>query len=112
MVGEEKPPLQVCTMDLGLAELDVAQWPDQLPHRSSDLARIQQRCGHLVQERREQVVVVAVEEQDVHIDALQCTRARDPAEAGARDDHARSARQRYGYSSPRSILPVRPFCGG
>ena len=40
MIGEEKPPLQVCTMDLGLAKLDVPQWPDQLPHRSSDLARI------------------------------------------------------------------------
>ncbi len=93
VVRQQEPPLQVGARHLGLPELDVAQRPSQLANRPRDLAGVEQRRRHLVQQRREEMEVVAVDQQHVHVDPLQGARARDPGEAGARDDDARSARQ-------------------
>src|SRR5438094_828554 len=80
-----------------------------------DPGEIARPVRELVRPLREQVVVVAVDEQHVDVDAFQRAGACDPAESGAGDDDAWSACQLSGYSRPfsvRSMRPVRPFCGG
>jgi len=67
---------------------DVAGVPHQRADGVGDVAGIQQRAGHLVEQRREHVIVVAVEEQDVHRCAREPAGALQAAEPGADDDHA------------------------
>src|SRR6266852_778085 len=77
--------LEVGAGDLREEKVRVAQGPDQLAHRAGDLTGVENRRGDLVEERREQVVVVAVDEQHVDRRPFQRSRAGATAEAGARD---------------------------
>ena len=90
VIREQPAVLEVDTGDRRLQEVGVVQRADQLPDRARDLTRIQQRRGHLVQQRSEQVVVVAVDKQDVDRRVLQRPRACQPAESRSRDDDAGS----------------------
>ena len=60
--------------------------PQDPADRRRDVAGRQRRRRHLIEQRLEQVVVVAVEERDAHRRTLQRLRGREPAEAAA-DDH-------------------------
>ena len=59
---------------------------EHLAQRRGDVGRAQQAARDLVQQRREQVVVVPVDEHDVDRLVAQLPGALEPAEAGA-DDH-------------------------
>ena len=72
--------------DLALAVANVRRAAEHLAQRRRDLRRGQQAARDLVQQRREQVVVLPVDEHDVDGLAAQRLRALQAAEAGA-DDH-------------------------
>src|SRR4029077_18930449 len=83
----------------------VVEWPDQLSDRPGDLTRIQQCRGHLVEQRCEQVVVVAVDDEHVDRRARQGASAGETAEAGARDHDPRAGHFSVGL---RDLPP--PLC--
>src|SRR5258708_5201427 len=89
MVGQQAAPLEIDARDVGEQEVRIAQGPDQLPHRSRDLTGVEHCRGDLVEQRREEVVVVAVDEQHVDRRPLQGPSAGEAAEAGARDHDPR-----------------------
>ena len=77
-------------LDLGELDVDVRVAVEQLAQREGDVARRQLRGRHLVEQRLELVVVVAVEQRDPHVVVLgQPPRAADAGEAAADDDHVR-----------------------
>ena len=78
--------VEVDVDDLALAVADVRRAAEHLAQRRGDLRRVQQAARDLVEQRREQVVVLPVDERDVDGLAPQRLRALQPAEAGA-DDH-------------------------
>ena len=55
--------------------------------RLGDIGRRQRRSRHLVEQRHEQVIVVAVDDDDVAISPAESSRAGEPAEAGPHDHH-------------------------
>jgi len=65
-VSQQPAPVEVGADHLSLLEIDVRERLDQRANRSRYLARIEQGRRHLVEQGREQVVVVAVDDQ--HID--------------------------------------------
>src|SRR5260370_24608816 len=91
MLGQQAAPLEIDAGDVREQEARVAQRPDQLPHRSRDLTGVEHCRGDLVEQRREEVVVVAVDEQHVDRRPLQSPSAGEAAEAGARDHDPRPA---------------------
>jgi len=90
VVRKQAPGCEVDPRDRRLEEVRVAQRADQLAHGTRDLTGVEQRRSHLVEQRREHVVVVAVDQQDVDWGSLQCPRAREAAEARARDHDSRA----------------------
>src|SRR5260370_1123378 len=91
MVGQQPAPLEVGAGEVGEQEVRVAQGPNQLPHRARGLTRVEHRRRDLVEQRREEVVVVAVDEEHVDRRPLQGSCAGQAAEAGARDHDSRPA---------------------
>src|SRR5260370_37621510 len=89
MVGQQPALLEVGARDVREQEVRVAQGPDQLAHRSRDLTRVEHRRRDLVEQRREEVVVVAVDEQHVDRRPLQRSCAGEATEPGARNHHPR-----------------------
>ena len=77
---------EVDVHDLAQPDPHVRRPPEDLPERRGDVARAQQAARDLVQERREQVVVLPVHEHDVDRLAGQLPGALEPAEPGP-DDH-------------------------
>ena len=67
---------------------DVGRVAEHLAHRRRDLRRVQQAARDLVQQRREQVVVLPVDERDVDRLARELLRALQAAEPGTDDDDA------------------------
>ena len=65
---------------------------EEVAQRMPDLRRLQQGRGDLVQERLERVVVVLVDDHDVHVRLLQRARRTHTREAAAEDQDARSRR--------------------
>src|SRR6266851_2174872 len=91
MVRQQLTLVEVGARDPCEQEVRVAQRPDQLPHRASNLAGVEDSRRDLVQERREEVVVVAVDEQHVDRRVFQASRAGETAETGTRDHDPRPA---------------------
>ena len=62
------------------------------PHREGDVVGCESGARHLVQERLEDVEVVAVDDGDVDVDvgALKCPRRCEPAEPRSDDHHERT----------------------
>ena len=75
-----------------------------------DLAGREDRRRHLVEERLEQVMVRAVDEQHVHRRAAQALRGREAPETGPHDDHTHST----GPAGGRSVAfrALRHVAGG
>src|SRR5713101_788776 len=96
-IGLQDPVIQVDAGHLCLPEPNVAERPYQLPDRTRDLARIEECRSHLVEQRREQVVVVAVDQQHVHWCLLQSPGAGEAAEPGPCDHHPRAAHLAGGF---------------
>ena len=63
---------------------------EQRADRKRDLGRRQRRHRHLVEQRLEQVVIGAVDQQNLDVFAAQPTRRGETAETTADDDHALS----------------------
>ena len=94
--GHREPAgVEVDGGDSGLAEADVAGAAEHRPERVGDVGRVEQRGGHLVQQRREQVVVAGVEQEDVDVRAVERPGAGQAAEAAADDDHSLPPRHRH-----------------
>src|SRR5260370_27375206 len=91
MVGQQPAPLEVGAGEVGEQEVRVAQGPNQLPPRPRAPTRVGNRRRDLVEQRREEVVVVAVDEEHVDRRPLQGSCASQAAEAGARDHDSRPA---------------------
>ena len=72
--------------DVALAVANVARVAEHLAQRRRDLGRVQQAARDLVEQRREQVVVLPVDEHDVDRLVPQRLRALEAAEP-ATDDH-------------------------
>ena len=90
MVGQQAAAVEINPRDRSQEKVRVAQRADELADRSSDLTRVEQRRRDLVEQRREEVVVVPVDEQHLHRGVLQRPRARQTAKAGARDHDSRA----------------------
>src|SRR5260370_5195948 len=90
-IGLQDPVIQVDAGYFGLPEPNSGERPDQLADRPRDLARIEECRSHLVEQRREEVVVVAVARQDVHWRLLQGPGAGEAAESGPCDQPPRAA---------------------
>jgi hypothetical protein len=78
---------RICGDDLGHLEVDVGVLPELLADRDRDVGRGELRGRHLVQEREELVVVVAVDHRHPHVIVLrELLRAADAREASSNDD--------------------------
>jgi hypothetical protein len=86
---------------LGHHDREVALPAEDGADRPGDVARRQRRGCHLVQQRLEQVVVVAVHQRDLAARAGHGARCLQPAETGAEDHHA---------ERPRTVCLLRHFC--
>ena len=100
--------------DLALAIAHVRHTTEHLPQRRRDLRRVQQAARDLVEQRREQVVVAGVDEQDVDglvpqgFRALQSTEATtDDDDPGKRTHGAKRTRGRARYTSCPADGPRR-----
>ena len=89
--------------DLGHAELGVGLASQNGADRAGDLLGLEPRGGDLVEQRLEQMVVVAVHQHHVDRRLTQCARRAQPAESGSDDDDARSGR-----ALGRHLNRVRP----
>ena len=87
-VGPHRLPLEVHGLDLPEPELGIADPAEDAPHRVRDVRAVHGRGGHLVEQGREQVVVVPVDNDGPHRRAGQRFRAVEARKAGA-DDHDR-----------------------
>ena len=89
-VGETELLLrEVDVDDVALPVVHVLGVAEDLAYRRGDLRRVQQAARDLVQQRREEVVVLPVDDRDVDGLTGQLPRALQPAEPGADDDHTR-----------------------
>ena len=94
---------------------DVRLVVEQVAQRVPDRDRLEERGRDLVEERLEGVVVVAVDDHDVDVGALQLSRSSDTAEAAAEDQDARAsvrhagalARRRFFFGAPSAPGPRR-----
>jgi hypothetical protein len=85
--GVHDPALEVDAGNIGVEEVDVAGCPEGSAKRIRDVRRGQQRACHLVEQRRDLVVVAPVDQQDIDRPAGEPARACQPADATADDDH-------------------------
>ena len=83
--GEDDAPIEIHAHDFRLAEPDVRDPPKDGSYGIRDVAWIEQRTRHLIQERGEQVVVVAVEENHLHRPVRQRTSALEATETRTND---------------------------
>ena len=86
MVEYQDPTRHIDATDLGEQHFDILLTPQDPPDRRGNVSRRQRRGGDLIQQRLEDVVIPAVEEGDLHVDTLKCTRRVQPSEP-APDDH-------------------------
>src|SRR5438067_5278711 len=112
VVCEHAPGLEVDAGDHSLQEVRVVNRAYELAHRTRDLTGIEQRSRDLVEQRREQVVVVAVDERDVDGSAPKRARAGQPAEARAGDDDPRSFLTPADCAVPSAAGSAYHRCGG
>src|SRR5687768_5904175 len=85
--------LEVDPGDLRNPETDARGPAKDGPHRIGYVARIEEGAGHLVQERGEEVVVIAVDEQDVYRLAGKLFRTLQSAKTGTDNYDSRHAYQ-------------------
>jgi hypothetical protein len=107
-VGAHQPRRGVDLRDLGQHDGDVALAAEDRPRRPGDVARRERGGGDLVEQRLEQVVVVAVQQRDLGRGPGQRPRRLQPAEAGAEDHHAQRLRFRRRLRHPQSLLGPAP----
>jgi hypothetical protein len=87
-VGRAERPLgQVHTVHHAHAKIEPGLAPQDGPHRLGDFFRLEAGRGDLIQQRLEQVVVVAIDEDHVYRHATQRPGRLQPAESGAHDHH-------------------------
>jgi hypothetical protein len=96
---------EVDVADLGHHHFAVLLSPEHLADRGGDLGRRQRGRGHLVEQGLEDVVVLAVEEQDVQVRPGQRLRGLEAAEAAADEHDTRplSIHQRSSRTGKRSV---------
>ena len=82
---------EVESRHFGHAKLEPRLAPENRPHRPCDVLGFEARRGHLVEQRLEQVIVVAVEQYHVHRRSFECAGGAQPAEPGADNDNGRSS---------------------
>ena len=83
------PPLPVDADHVGLSKAHVGRPGEHAANRECDVARVQQRARHLIEQRRKHVVVVAVDEEDLGRPAVELFGTRQPAEPRPDDHDAR-----------------------
>src|SRR5207245_8207185 len=74
VVGQQATGGEIDACDRRLEEVRVRQRPDQLAHRSRDLTRVEKRGRDLIEQGREEVVIVAVDQQHLDRRLLQTPR--------------------------------------
>ena len=74
-------------VDGRLVDRDVRLVVEEIAERVTDRGRLEQVGRDLVEERLKGVVVVPVDEHDVHVDPLQLARGADAGEAAAEDEN-------------------------
>ena len=110
-VGEvHGPGVQVDAGDGGLGEGQVVLLVHELADGVADRLRVQHVGGHLVEQRLERVVVVAVHQHHVHRCLLELAGGADAPEPGAEDEDERAvghglSRYRRGLPDRRSLRP-------
>ena len=102
VVEPDDPPSGVEASHGALTKPDIGRAAEDPPERVGDVGGIQQRRRDLVQERREQVIVVGVHEEHVHRLAVEPPGAGEAAEASADDDDTRSAHRLTLSPGPRA----------
>jgi hypothetical protein len=90
LVGDHHPPLTIDRTHRCQPELHVAEAAHHRPHRLRDLLGFQSGGCHLVQQRPEAVVVVAIDQQHVHRRIAQSARRRQPRKARADNNNTRT----------------------
>ena len=61
VVRQQEALLKVGACDVREQEVSVRQWPDHRANRPGDLTWVEHCSRYLVEERREQVIVVAID---------------------------------------------------
>ncbi len=97
----DRPPGEIDVRDERLPHAHVARVAEHGAERIRDVRRIEQRRRDLVEQRREGVVALPVDEQHVDVAAVELPRARQPAESTA-DDHDSGASACHGGILARS----------
>ena len=90
--GPDGPAREIHRRDDVLAEPHVWRSAEAPAKRVGDVGGVQERGGDLVQERREQVVVAAIQQHHVEGLAVELSRARQATETTAHDDDSFSHR--------------------
>ena len=107
---------EVHALDPGLPEAHVRRAAEDGSKRIGDIAWVQQPSGDLVQQRREQMVIVLVEEGHVDRSAIELASAGQAAEPGPHDDDLRlrhrSAREDAHALPEARLRPPRAFPHG
>ena len=100
--------------DLGELDVHVDVIVEELAQRVGDVARGQLRGRHLVEQRLELVVVVAVDQRDAHVVAVgQAAGAADAGEAAADDDDVQLPLGQVNRHAPAPMRPAeRPGARG
>jgi hypothetical protein len=99
---------------VGLAETNIRGTPEDRSERIDDVGRIKKGGGYLIEEGREQVIVVPVYEQHINRATIEFPRTSEPAEATAYDDNlgsrrnTHSGRRRGGCSNSSLIIASAP----
>ena len=99
-VDHDDPPLRIHSLRLGEQDGGVRLVPQQPADRRRDVGRGEGGRGDLVQQRLEEVVVRAIEHDELHVRSPECPRRVQPAEPTADDHH------------PRPATLDLPGCGG
>jgi hypothetical protein len=97
-------PLEIDAGDQGLSETDVFRLPERAPQWVRDVGWIKESCRYLIEQGCEEVIVMAIEEKDAGVGAIEGARARQAPEASADDDDALLSRH-------ASILMPGSRCG-
>ncbi len=86
-VGQDDPAAgRLDRAGLAKQHANVCGAPEDPSDRRGDIAWRERRGGNLIEQRLEQMVVVAIEQRDAHVMPSQDLRRRQPAEAAADDD--------------------------
>jgi hypothetical protein len=81
--------LRIDAFDLRHRHGDVRLTPEDLADRSRDVTRSEPRGGHLVEQRLEEMVILAIHQRDTHRRAAQGRDGCEAAEAAAEHDDVR-----------------------